>query len=328
MGKSHSKLKAANVSLTNTADSGSEIQIRKPSRIKLLNKNKYLYALIALPVVYYLVFHYAPMYGIIVSFKDYNIVKGIMGSPWAGFKWYEKFLTDPYFCKVVRNTFLLSLENIIWGFPFPIIIALLLNEVRNRKFKKAIQSVTYLPHFISTVVVCGMLVSILSSDGLVNNIIRALGGETKQFLMYPEYFRTIYVISEIWQKAGWTSIIYLAALTGIDASILDAATIDGANRMQRIRHVTLPAITPTISTLLIMDLGKMMNLGYEKVLLLYNGSTMETADIIATYVYRRGILQNSFSYATAVGLFQTVIGVVLLVMANKVSKKLSETSLW
>lgn len=328
MGKSHSKLKAANVSLTNTADSGTEIQIRKPSRIKLLNKNKYLYALIALPVVYYLVFHYAPMYGIIVSFKDYNIVKGIMGSPWAGFKWYEKFLTDPYFWKVVRNTFLLSLENIIWGFPFPIIIALLLNEVRNRKFKKAIQSVTYLPHFISTVVVCGMLVSILSSDGLVNNLIRALGGETKQFLMYPEYFRTIYVVSEIWQKAGWTSIIYLAALTGIDASILDAATIDGANRMQRIRHVTLPAITPTISTLLIMDLGKMMNLGYEKVLLLYNGSTMETADIIATYVYRRGILQNSFSYATAVGLFQTVIGVVLLVMANKVSKKLSETSLW
>ena len=328
MDKSHSKLKAANVSLTNTADSGSEIQIRKPSRIKLLNKNKYLYALIALPVVYYLVFHYAPMYGIIVSFKDYNIVKGIMGSPWAGFKWYEKFLTDPYFWKVVRNTFLLSLENIIWGFPFPIIIALLLNEVRNRKFKKAIQSVTYLPHFISTVVVCGMLVSILSSDGLVNNLIRALGGETKQFLMYPEYFRTIYVVSEIWQKAGWTSIIYLAALTGIDASILDAATIDGANRMQRIRHVTLPAITPTISTLLIMDLGKMMNLGYEKVLLLYNGSTMETADIIATYVYRRGILQNSFSYATAVGLFQTVIGVVLLVMANKVSKKLSETSLW
>ncbi len=328
MGKSHSKLKAANVSLTNTADSGSEIQIRRPSRIKLLNKNKYLYALIALPVVYYLVFHYAPMYGIIVSFKDYNIVKGIMGSPWAGFKWYEKFLTDPYFWKVVRNTFLLSLENIIWGFPFPIIIALLLNEVRNRKFKKAIQSVTYLPHFISTVVVCGMLVSILSSDGLVNNLIRALGGETKQFLMYPEYFRTIYVVSEIWQKAGWTSIIYLAALTGIDASILDAATIDGANRMQRIRHVTLPAITPTISTLLIMDLGKMMNLGYEKVLLLYNGSTMETADIIATYVYRRGILQNSFSYATAVGLFQTVIGVVLLVMANKVSKKLSETSLW
>ena len=328
MGKSHSKLNAADVSLTNTADSGSEIQIRKPSRIKLLNKNKYLYALIALPVVYYLVFHYAPMYGIIVSFKDYNIVKGIMGSPWAGFKWYEKFLTDPYFWKVVRNTFLLSLENIIWGFPFPIIIALLLNEDRNRKFKKAIQSVTYLPHFISTVVVCGMLVSILSSDGLVNNLIRALGGETKQFLMYPEYFRTIYVVSEIWQKAGWTSIIYLAALTGIDASILDAATIDGANRMQRIRHVTLPAITPTISTLLIMDLGKMMNLGYEKVLLLYNGSTMETADIIATYVYRRGILQNSFSYATAVGLFQTVIGVVLLVMANKVSKKLSETSLW
>lgn len=328
MGKSHFGLKASHSSLTNTKNEVAGIQIRKPSRIKLINKSKYLYALIALPVVYYIVFHYAPMYGILVSFKDYNIVKGIIGSPWAGFKWYEKFLSDPYFWKVVRNTFLLSLENIAFGFPFPIIIALLLNEVRNKKFKKAIQSVTYLPHFISTVVVCGMLVSILSSDGLVNHIIRALGGEGKQFLMYPEYFRAIYIVSEIWQKAGWTSIIYLAALTGIDSSVLDAATIDGANRMQRIRHVTIPAITPTIATLLIMDLGKMMNLGYEKVLLLYNGSTMETADIIATYVYRRGILQNSFSYATAVGLFQTVIGVVLLVMANKISKKLSETSLW
>lgn len=322
------KAKAGKTSLTNTENDATMPGIRKTSRIKLLNKNKYLYALIALPVVYYIIFHYAPMYGIIVSFKDYNIVKGIMGSPWAGFKWYEKFLADPYFWKVVRNTFLLSLYNIAWGFPFPIIIALLLNEVRNRKFKKAIQSVTYLPHFISTVVVCGMLVSVLSSDGLVNNIIAGLGGERIQFLMYPEYFRTIYIISEVWQKAGWTSIIYLAALTGIDSSILDAATIDGANRMQRIRHVTLPAITPTIATLLIMDLGKMMNLGYEKVLLLYNGSTMETADIIATYVYRRGILQNSFSYATAVGLFQTVVGVVLLVMANQISKKLSETSLW
>jgi putative aldouronate transport system permease protein len=173
-----------------------------------------------------------------------------------------------------------------------------------------------------------MLVNLLSTDGLLNQLIKNLGGKTTQFLMYPEYFRTIYVSSSVWQSAGWTSIIYLAALTGIDPQILDAATIDGANRLQRIKHVTLPAILPTISTMLIMNLGKMMSLGYEKVLLLYNGSTYETADIISTYVYRRGILGNSFSYATAVGLFQSVVGIVLLVMANKASRKLSETSLW
>lgn len=268
------------------------------------------------------------MYGVIVAFKDYNIVKGILKSPWAGLKWFRKFATDPYFWKVVRNTFLMSFYNILWGFPVPILLAVMLNEVRNGKFKRLIQSITYLPHFISTVVLCGMLVNLLSSDGLLNQVIKSLGGTSKQFLMYPQYFRTIYVASGIWQSAGWTSIIYLAALTGIDQEVLDAATIDGANRMQRIRHVTLPAITSTISTMLIMNLGKMMNLGYEKVLLLYNGSTYETADIISTYVYRRGILGNSFSYATAVGLFQSVIGVFLLVLANRVSKKLSDTSLW
>ena len=302
--------------------------VKTHSRLKLIQKNKYLYALMVFPVLYFVIFHYAPMYGVLVAFKDYNIVKGIMGSPWVGLKWFKKFLADPYFWKVVRNTLLLSIYNILWGFPVPIILAVMLNELKAGKFKKTVQSITYLPHFISTVVLCGMIVNILSSDGLMNQIIKALGGTPKQFLMYPQYFRTIYIVSGIWQKAGWTSIIYLAALTGIDSEILDAATIDGANRVQRILHVTIPAITPTIATLLIMDLGKMMNLGYEKVLLLYNGSTYETADIIATYVYRRGILQNSFSYATAVGLFQTVIGVILIVSANKISKKLSDISLW
>ena len=302
--------------------------VKTHSRLKLIQKNKYLYALMALPVLYFVVFHYAPMYGVLVAFKNYNIVKGVIGSPWVGLKWFEKFLTDPYFWKVVRNTLLLSIYNILWGFPVPIILAVMLNELKAGKFKKTVQSITYLPHFISTVVLCGMIVNILSSDGLFNQIVKAFGGTPKQLLMYPEYFRTIYVVSGIWQKAGWTSIIYLAALTGIDSEILDAATIDGANRIQRILHVTIPAITPTIATLLIMDLGKMMNLGYEKVLLLYNGSTYETADIIATYVYRRGILQNSFSYATAVGLFQTVIGVILIVSANKIAKKLSDISLW
>ena len=300
----------------------------KGHALKQIKRCSYLYLILLLPVVYYIVFKYAPMYGVIVAFKNYNIVKGIMKSPWCGLKYFRKFIADPYFWKVVRNTFVLSFSNILWGFPVPILVAVLLNEVTHSRFKRLIQSITYLPHFISTVVVCGMLVNVLASDGLVNQLVKATGHAPVQFLMHPEYFRTIYIISEIWQTAGWTSIIYLAALTGIDQEVLDAATIDGASRAQRIWHVTIPAILPVISTMLIMNLGRMMNLGYEKVLLLYNGSTYETADIISTYVYRRGILGNSFSYATAVGLFQSVIGIVLLVMANTISKKLSETSLW
>lgn len=296
--------------------------------IKRISKSRYLYVIFLLPLIYFIVFHYAPMYGVIVAFKNYNIVRGIWKSPWVGLKYFIKFVNDPYFWKVVRNTFLMSFYNILWGFPIPIILAIMLNEVQRHRYKRVIQSISYLPHFISTVVLCGMLVNLLSTDGLLNQWIKLFGGNTVQFLMYPEYFRTIYVSSSIWQSAGWTSIIYLASLTGIDPEILDAATIDGANRIQRIKHVSIPAILPTISTMLIMNLGKMMSIGYEKVLLLYNGSTYETADIISTYVYRRGILGNSFSYATAVGLFQSVIGIVLLVMANKASKKLSETSLW
>jgi putative aldouronate transport system permease protein len=301
---------------------------KKIEILKQIKKNRYLYLLLFLPLLYYILFHYLPMYGIIVAFKEYNIVKGMLHSPWAGFKYFEKFLKDPYFWKVVRNTFLMSIYNLVWGFPVPVILALLLNEVHIKKVKDIIQSVTYLPHFVSTVVVCGMIVNFLSTDGLINTTLRAAGQKSVQFLMYPQYFRSLYVISEIWQTAGWTSIIYLAALTGIDQEVLDAALIDGAGRLQRILHVTLPAIAPAVSIMLIMNLGKIMNLGYEKVLLLYNGSTYETADIISTYVYRRGILGNSFSYATAIGLFQSVIGIVLLISANKISSRLSETSLW
>ncbi len=304
------------------------ISLLSPGTAKKIRKSRYLYAILLLPFIYYILFHYLPIYGVIVAFKDYNIVKGILKSPWVGLKWFEKFVAEPYFWKVLRNTFLMSIYNILWGFPIPILLAVLLNEVREEKFKRIIQSITYLPHFISTVVVCGMLVNLLSTEGLFNQVRGFFGADPEQFLMYPQYFRTIYVSSGVWQTAGWTSIIYLAALTGIDQEILDAATIDGANRVQRIRHVTIPAITPVISTMLIMNLGKMLNLGYEKVLLLYNGSTYETADIISTYVYRRGILGNSFSYATAVGLFQSVIGVIILVIANKVSKRISETGLW
>lgn len=300
----------------------------RSSRMKQIKRCRYLYALLLIPLIYYFCFHYMPLYGVLIAFKDYNIGKGVWGSPWVGGKWFGKFLTDPYFWKLVRNTLLLNIYGLLWGFPIPIILAIMLNEVSHARYKRLIQTVSYLPHFISTVVVCGMVVNFLSLDGVINQFVSALGLNKVQFLMDPKYFRTIFTASGIWQTCGWTSIIYLASLTSVDQEILEAAMIDGANRWQRIRNVTLPSITPTISIMLIMQLGKLMTLGYEKILLLYNGSTYETADIISTYVYRRGILNNDFSYATAVGLFQSVVGVLLLVISNKVSKKLSDTSLW
>lgn len=301
---------------------------RKSEWMRQVKRSKYLYIIFFIPFLYFLLFHYMPMYGVVVSFQDYNIVKGISGSKWVGFKHFTKFLTDEYFWKLVRNTLLLNIYNLLWGFPLPIVLALLLNELRNGRFKRFVQSVSYLPHFISTVVVCGMVTNFLASDGFINRLLNMLGFDSMQFLLYPEYFRTIYISTSIWQSLGWSSIIYLAALTAVDQEIVEAAMIDGAGRFRRILHVMLPGIAPTISVMLIMQLGKLMNIGYEKILLLYNGSTYETADVISTYVYRRGILTNSLSYATAVGLFQSIIGLILLISANKISKKLSETSMW
>jgi putative aldouronate transport system permease protein len=287
-----------------------------------------MYVLIFLPILYYAIFCYGPLYGILIAFKDYKIRKGVLGSQWVGMKWFNKFITDPYFWKLVRNTLLLNIYGLLWGFPIPIILALQLNEVRHSGYKRLIQTFSYLPHFISTVVVCGMLVNFLSLDGVINQLLSALGFKKIQFLMLPEWFRTIYTASGIWQSCGWNSIVYLAALTAVDQQLLEAAEIDGANHFQRIWHVSLPAIAPTISIMLIMQLGRLMTLGYEKILLLYNGSTYETADVISTYVYRRGILNADYSYSTAVGLFQSVISLALLVVSNKISKRLSETSLW
>ena len=281
-----------------------------------------------IPIVYYVMFHYMPLYGVLISFKDYKVAKGVWGSPWVGFKWFEKFLTDEYFWKLVRNTLLLNIYGLLWGFPIPIALALMLNEVSSSGFKRIIQSVSYLPHFISTVVVCGMVMNFLSLDGIINRFVAFLGFDKIQFMLMPEWFRTVFTASGIWQTCGWTSIIYLSALTAVDQEVLEAAMIDGANRFQKIRYVTLPSIAPTISIMLIMQLGKLMSLGYEKIILLYNGSTYETADVISSYVYRRGILNNDFSYSTAVGLFQSVVGVLLLICSNTITKKLSENSLW
>lgn len=299
-----------------------------PDPWRRLKKSKYLYLIFFIPLLYYAVFHYAPMYGILIAFKDYNIVRGIMGSPGAGLKHFQKFILDPYFWKLVRNTLLISFYGLVWGFPAPVVLAVLLNEVRGKRFSRIIQNVSYLPHFISTVVVCGMIVNFLATDGLMWQIVKFFGGTPKPYLMYPEYFRTIYTASGIWQSMGWNSIIYLAALSAVDEEMYEAAVIDGANRWHKIWRITLPSLAPTISIMLIMNLGRLMNVGYEKVMLLYNGSTYETADIVSTYVYRRGILGSDFSYATAVGLVQALISVVLIVSSNKVSKKIGETSLW
>ncbi|WP_248924387.1 ABC transporter permease [Paenibacillus hamazuiensis] len=280
------------------------------------------------PFCYYVIFHYWPMYGISIAFKDYNIVKGISGSPWVGLQHFEKFLKDPYFWKLVRNTLLINVYELIWAFPAPIVLALMLNEVKNQLFRRVVQSISYLPHFISTVVVCGMIVNFLSTDGLINQVVQWFGHEPVKFLMMPEWFRTIFVASGIWQNVGWGSIIYLAALTAVDVELYDAAKIDGANRWQQLLSITLPGIAPTISIMLILNLGRLMSIGFEKIILLYNGSTYETADVISTFVYRRGLLGSDFSYATAVELFQAAVGLVLLYGANRASKKISQTGLW
>jgi putative aldouronate transport system permease protein len=282
----------------------------------------------AIPFFYYVIFHYIPMFGILIAFKDYNVFQGVFGSKWVGMKYFQNFFSDPYFYKLIRNTLTIGLYHIVFSFPAPIILALLLNELKHQVFKRFVQTVSYLPHFLSTVVVVGMIVNFLAHDGLINQFLAVFGLEPLHFLMMPEWFRTIYISSEVWQGIGWGSIIYLAALTSIDPHLFEAATIDGANRWKQTLHITLPGIAPTIIILLLFNIGAVMSVSFEKVLLLSNGSNFETSDVIATYVYRRGLVSSDFSYATAVGLFNSVIAIILLTIGNTLSKKVSETSLW
>ena len=291
---------------------------------KKIKRQKSLLLMLLLPVLYYVVFCYWPMYGLNIAFQ-----KNIYGGEWVGFENFKKFLTDPYFYKtLLPNTLLLNVYSLLFAFPAPIILALLLNELRNEKVKRVVQSITYLPHFISTVVVCGMVVNLLASDGLVNHIMVALGMDRIQFMMKPEYFRTIFIGSGIWQNIGWNSIIYIAAISGVSGDLYESATIDGAGRLGKILYITLPSIAPTICIMLIMAIGGILNVGVEKVLLLYNGSTYSTADVIGTYVYRRGMQGADYSYASAVGMFQSVVGLIFLYGANWLSRKVSENSLW
>lgn len=295
---------------------------------KDLVKNRYIYIMLLPVITYYIVFHYVPLYGAQIAFKNFTPSKGIWDSPWVGFKYFEEFFNSYYFERLLRNTVLISLYDLIFGFPAPIILALLLNEIKSNIFKRTVQTVTYLPHFISLVVICGMIIDFLARDGLVNNILNRFGIESIPFMIKPEWFRTIYVASNIWQGIGWGSIIYLAALSNIDPQLYEAATIDGAGRFRQALHVTLPGILPTVVIMLILRLGQMLNVSSEKILLLYNTSTYETADVISTFVYRKGILEASYSYSTAIGLFNSVINFALLVIANFISRKATETSLW
>lgn len=291
-------------------------------------KNKYLYLLSLAGIAYYIIFKYVPMYGALIAFKNYLPSKGIWDSPWVGFKHFEDFFSSHYFWRVLRNTLLINVYELIFAFPAPIILALMLNEVRRSLFKRLVQTVTYLPHFVSMVVICGMLVDFTQKAGLLNTILTWFGFERENLLLNPDLFRTIFIGSGIWQGIGWGSIIYLAALTSIDTQLYDAATVDGAGRWKQMLHVTIPGIMPTIVILLILQIGGMMNVGFEKIILLYNSQTYETADVISSFVYRRGILEANYSYSTAVGLFNSAVNFLLLIIANRISRRVNETSLW
>ncbi|MDD9269575.1 ABC transporter permease [Paenibacillus sp. GCM10023248] len=295
---------------------------------KRIAENKYLYIMMFLPVVYFILFKYVPMLGIVIAFQDYNFVKGIFHSEWVGFANFREFLTDSYFWKLVRNTVVINLYMLIFAFPAPIILALVINEIKFLRFKKLVQTISYLPHFLSTVIVCGMVVNLMSNGGLINQLLGSFGKEPIPFLMDASWFRSIYVSSEIWQGIGWGSIIYLAALTSVDPQQYEAAKMDGANRWQQIWNITIPGIIPVVTIMFLLSLGNIMTIGFEKILLLYTGPTYETADVISTYVYRRGLLSSDFSYGTAVELFQSVIALVFITSANKISRKVGETSLW
>ena len=301
---------------------------RYSSTVRYFRDHWRLYGLLLVPLAYVIVFKYVPMYGVQIAFKRFSPRKGIFGSSWVGFFYFKLFITSYQFRRVIINTITLSLYGLAAGFPFPIILALSLNEVRNRTFKKTVQMISYLPHFISTVVVVGILYQFLSLYGVLNNVIDLLGGDRTSFLNNPNLFKSIYVWSGIWQGVGYSSIIYLAALASVDTELYDAGRIDGINLLQKIRYIDIPAILPTIIILFILNASRIMNVGFEKVFLMQNPLNMSTSDVINTYVYRIGLQDANYSLGTAVGLFTAVINLIILVTLNRVSKMVSETSLW
>ena len=291
-------------------------------------KNRSLYFMIIPVVLFYILFHYKTMYGAIIAFYNYRPARGLEGSKWVGLDHFIYFFKSPFFMRTLKNTLAISLLTLLFAFPAPIILALLLNEVRNKYFKKVVQTVTYLPHFISSVIICGMLTSFCLSTGLFNDIIELFGGKRIPLLQGTDYYRTIYIASDIWQTIGWSSIIYLAALSGVDKNLYEAAQLDGANKWKQTWHITIPGILPTIMIQLILRIGTLMSVGYDKTLLIYNPTNYAVSDIISTYNFRMGLELGDWSYATAIGLFNSVVNCILLVMSNKLSKKYTENSLW
>ncbi len=305
---------------------------KKRPLIYYLKKDRFIYLLLAPGIIYYFIFHYLPMFGLIIAFKDYKPffgLEGIFTSEWVGLKHFMRFFKSAYCMRLIRNTLLISLYHLLWGFPAAIVLALLINELRGNIFKRVVQTVSYLPHFLSAVIVAGMIRNLVSTDGgLINAIIKFFGGEPIAFLGYPQYFRTIYTASGIWQGIGWSSIVYIAAMAGIDQELYDAAKVDGAGVLKRMWHITIPGIMPVICIRLILQIGELMSVGSGKILLLYSSQIYSTADVISTYVYREGLGNMNYSFATAVGLFESVVGLVLVLGSNAIVKKLGQEGIW
>ena len=296
---------------------------------RAFTRDKYLWLMLVLPLAYFVIFHYVPMGGLIMAFQDYSPLRGILGSRWVGFQYFIQFFTSPNFSRTVWNTFYLSFLTLIFGFPAPILLALLINECDFRKYKKVSQTISYMPHFISTVVIVGMLFNFFNPvTGVVNVLLKSLGHSTINFMGEPKYFRALYVGSNIWQFAGWTSIIYLSTLSSLDPELYEAAVIDGASRWKMLIKITVPQIVPVISIMFILRMGSLMSIGFEKIILMYGPATYEVADVISTYVYRRALLEARFGFGTAIGLFNSVINTALLLIFNTLSRKMSEYSLW
>jgi putative aldouronate transport system permease protein len=292
-------------------------------------RRRYLYLLHLPEIIYYIVFKYIPMYGVIIAFKDFNFAKGILGSAWIGFENFKYLFGLDNFYMVFFNSIYLSFIRLLWGFPIPILLALLLNEMRSMRYKKFLQTVVYLPHFISWVVMGGIIISFLSPTwGVVNYMLKALGGEAVFFMAKPEYFRKIIVISDIWKGAGWGTIIYLAAITGISPELYEAAIVDGANKFQRLWYITMPCIKTTIVLCLILRMGSIMSNGFEQIFILQNSQNLSVSEVFETWTYRLGLLNGRFSFATTVGLFTSVVSLIFLLAADRVAKKLGEEGIF
>ncbi len=294
-----------------------------------IHRDRLLYFLLIPFLLWFLVFKYFPMWGIQIAFKDFSVFKGINDSPWLGIDHFVEFISSEYFLRVFRNTVIISLYGLLICFPAQIILAIMISEVAHDKFKKTVQTLTYLPHFVSVVVVAGIVTNFLApSNGLFNVILDKLGMEKIYFLTEPGYFRGIYTAMNLWKETGFASIVFIAAIAGVDTELYEAAKMDGANKFKQILHVTIPGILPTIVVMFIMKIGSLLSVGYESIILLYQPATYETADVISTYVYRSGLIDGRYDFATAVGLFNSIVGLILVITANKISQKVTETSLW